>query len=247
MRPNWRHLHQLKGKSFLKFEPSMLGLRSPRTYDCFELLTSYNNLPIDKYVEDNDPPKRFRRYMRYDVNTAKHDDYSIFSTGELVFSQNVSDSRGEPRVFEPIEPNNAENPWLKNFLTQVSALSVLNECLKTDTCVVESTIKSLTIDVHQVRQVAYPGQESHNSPEGIHRDGADYIVSAFVMNRINIRGGESIVYDKNKKETYRTTLTEDLGIFQEDRDQWHHVTGIESVQDRIGFRDILGIDITVNE
>jgi len=67
------------------------------------------------------------------------------------------------------------------------------------------------------------------------------------MNRINIRGGESIVYDKNKEEVYRTTLTEDLGIFQEDRDQWHHVSGIEPVQDRIGFRDILGIDITVNE
>ena len=247
MRPNWRNLHRLKGQSFVKFDPRVLGIRSARTYDNYEFLTSYNNLPIDKYVEENGPPKRFRRYMRYDVNTEKHDDYSIFSSDDRIFSQNVSDYRGEPRTFELIEPKNVGNLWLTDFITQVSALAILNECLKTDVCVLESKVKSLTVDVHQVRQIAYPEQESHNSPEGIHRDGADYIVSALVMNRINIKGGESIVYDKDKKEIYRTTLREDEGIFQEDREQWHHVSGIEPVRDMIGFRDILGVDIIVNE
>ena len=247
MRPNWRHLHTLKGKSFLKFDPSVLGIRSARTYDNFDFMTSYNNLPIDKYVEDNDLPKRFRRYMRYEVNTEIHDKYSTFSSDDRTFSQNVSDYRGEPRSFELIEPMNVDNPWLKNFITQISALSVLNECIKADVCVLDSKIKKLTVDVHQVRQIAYPEQESHNSPEGIHRDGADYIVSALVMNRINIRGGESIIYDKDKKEIYRTTLKENEGIFQEDTGQWHYVSGIEPINNYIGFRDILGIDIIVNE
>ena len=159
----------------------------------------------------------------------------------------MTDYRGEPRSFELIEPMNVDNLWLKDFLTQVSALAVLNECIKDDVCVLDSRIKGLTVDVHQVRQVAYPGHKSHNSPEGIHRDGADYIVSALVMNRINIRGGDSIIYDKDKKEIYRTLLREDEGIFQEDRDQWQHVSGIEPTNNYLGFRDILGVDIIVNE
>ena len=247
MRPNWRNLHKLKGKPFFKFAPSVLGIRSARTYDNFDLMTSYNNLPIDKYVEDNHPPKRLRRYMRYNVNTENHEKYSMETTDDPVFCQNVSDSRGKPRTFELIEPHNATNPWLTNFLTQVSALAIINECLKRDVCVLEAKIKSLTVEVHQVRQIAYPGQESHNSPEGIHRDGADYIVSAFLMNRINIRGGNSIIYNRDKKEIYRTTLRDEEGLFQEDRERWHHVSGIEPIVDRIGFRDILGVDIIVNE
>jgi hypothetical protein len=247
MRPNWRHLHKLRGKSFLKFDPRVLGIRSARTYDNHEFLTSYNNLPIDRYVEDNDPPKRFRRYMRYEVNTEKHDKYSIVPSDERTFSQNVLDYRGKPRTFELIEPMNVGNLWLTDFLTQVSALAIINECIKDDVCVLESKIKSLTLDVHQVRQVAYPGYESHNSPEGIHRDGADYIVSALVINRINIRGGDSIIYNKDKNEIYRTTLREDEGIFQEDREQWHHVSGIVPTNNYLGFRDILGVDIIVNE
>ena len=55
------------------------------------------------------------------------------------------------------------------------------------------------ISLHQVRQICYPGLESHNSPEGIHRDGADYIVSALVLNRFNVQDGESIIYTPDKK------------------------------------------------
>ena len=34
-----------------------------------------------------------------------------------------------------------------------------------------------------------------NSPEGVHQMGADYIVSALVINRINLKGGISDIYD----------------------------------------------------
>ena len=34
-----------------------------------------------------------------------------------------------------------------------------------------------------------------NSPEGIHQDGMDFIVPALIIDRVNIQGGQSLVYD----------------------------------------------------
>ena len=63
-----------------------------------------------------------------------------------------------------------------------------------------------------------------------------------VLNRMNICGGESIVYDQNKMIQYKTILENQEGVYQEDIKQWHYVTPIQT-EDGIGFRDILGIDI----
>jgi len=101
------------------------------------------------------------------------------------------------------------------------------------------------ISLHQVRQICYPNVESHNSPEGIHKDGADYIVSALVMNRYNINGGESIVYDDDKNMLYNTILEKGEGIFQDDKRLWHYVTPITTDNNYIGIRDIIGLDIKI--
>ena len=65
------------------------------------------------------------------------------------------------------------------------------------------------------------------------------------MNRQNIDGGESIIYDKNKKEIFKKTLHDGEGIFQNDKDLWHYVTPITTTDNYIGYRDILGIDIKI--
>ena len=66
-----------------------------------------------------------------------------------------------------------------------------------------------------------------------------------VLNRMNICGGESIVYDQNKMIQYKTILENQEGMYQEDIKQWHYVTPIQT-KEGIGFRDILGIDIILN-
>ena len=66
------------------------------------------------------------------------------------------------------------------------------------------------------------------------------------MMRNNISGGESIIYDKNKMINYKTILDDQEGVFQEDIKQWHYVTPIQTLEDGMGFRDILGVDIILN-
>lgn len=56
-----------------------------------------------------------------------------------------------------------------------------------------------------------------NSPEGIHQDGMDYIISALVMERVNITGGISNIYYPNyENKLIEIELKEGFGIFQPD-------------------------------
>ena len=107
----------------------------------------------------------------------------------------------------------------------------------------ESSIKQIIIDVHQVRLLSYNNQPSDNAPEGIHQDGADYIISALVLNKCNIENDHSIIYDKNKKELYRTNLNLGEFIFQDDKNLWHDITPLKAIENYNGYRDILGFDI----
>ena len=109
----------------------------------------------------------------------------------------------------------------------------------------------IEITMHQMccyADVIVPGD---NSPEGIHQDGADYIVSALVVERAGITGGESVVYGSDKKTEYlRRTLAPGEGLFQADKGTplWHYVTPIHedpTVPPLYGSRSIFGFDINI--
>jgi len=95
-------------------------------------------------------------------------------------------------------------------------------------------------------------QPADNAPEGIHQDGADYIVSALVIERRNVQGGTSIIYGPDKQTIYLTvTLQPGQGIFQADQgsDLWHDVTPIVlelNSSGGEGVRNILGFDILID-
>jgi hypothetical protein len=239
LKPNWRHLHGLKGKPFIHFNLQTFGLSQEIPYD---FMRSFNDLPSDKYVPNNDPVTRSRRYANLKIDVTDNYKYELQYTNNNIFQQKVDDNRGVIRQFELIDIYHVNQIWLLDFLTQISALSVLNHNYYKG----HNKIKEVDIHLHQVRQTAYYDVEAHNSPEGIHRDGCDYIVSAMVIMRNNVIDGESIIYDQNKMINYKTILDDQEGIFQEDTKQWHYVTPIRCISEGIGFRDILGIDIILN-
>ena len=85
---------------------------------------------------------------------------------------------------------------------------------------------------------------STNSPEGIHKDGAHWIISALIINKFNISGGSSIIYDNFKNTLFTTNLDILHGIFMNDQKFFHNVTPIlSSHSNTFGFRDIIGLDI----
>jgi len=223
LRPRWSNLQWLN-KDYCKITPQNLEIyKDHSSYS--QVISSFNNLDVD-LTNENGFITRMRRYGNYHIDVER-DVYSIYYTGK----------KSEKRKFTLLEPEIVDNSFFLYLMTQTCALSLLNS---------QKRISSFNVSLHQVRQISYPGVESHNAPEGIHQDGVDYIVSAFVLKRYNIKGGESIIYDKDKNQIDQITLKHGEGLFQNDKKLWHYVTPIQSKRDYIGYRDIIGLDITIN-
>jgi hypothetical protein len=247
MKPNYSRLLPFKQYPFHKFTFKKIGVNiDPIKHQ--EFLLSYNNMPIDPYM-NNDYGKdvclnkqkkihatRLRRFAKFNVIIHPNHTYDIFYNHNLHFSQEVDDSRNKIRIFDPIESKFLKEQWLLQFITQMTANSIINH-------IDGNKIKRAEVSLHQVRQISYPGFDAFNSPEGVHRDGADFIVSAMVMNRLNVSEGKTIIFNEYRDEIYNTILEKGEGVFQEDRKLWHYVTGIKSQGNYLGIRDILGLDI----
>jgi hypothetical protein len=157
------------------------------------------------------------------------------------FRQNVAagDPRALVRVFHEMESMVTEHPQVRHLMECFAEL--VREC--------HPDCKALRMNVHQMFVFADILSGGDNAPEGIHQDGADYIVSALVIERAGILGGESIVYGLDRKTEYvRRTLAEGEGIFQSDKGLWHYVTPIRenpAVPPDYGHRSILGFDTEI--
>jgi hypothetical protein len=115
---------------------------------------------------------------------------------------------------------------------------------------IEPDAKRINVTLHCTIVDAPISNDTHsNSPEGIHQDGMDFIVSALVVERKNIEGGTSHVYLDNKNSPLvSVTLQEGYGIFQSDKDTilWHEVTPINLADTQFnGYRSTLGFDMEV--
>ncbi|MDO8599187.1 MAG: 2OG-Fe dioxygenase family protein, partial [bacterium] len=119
-------------------------------------------------------------------------------------------------------------------------------------------VHGMTATFHQMGlEVLADGVAPTMAPEGVHRDGADYIVSALVMERDDVEGGTSTVLSPDKAKTLLTvTLAPGQGIFQADalrslpesQQLWHNVTPVtlrDSDDDQRGSRNIFGFDVVL--
>ena len=238
IKPNWKQIKPFVGINYFKFTTKLDKnnlLFSLNNSDDFKV--SYNNLKIDTY--NNNIPSRSRKFCHYKINIKNENDYLVSLVDNNKFKQNAEDFRKNERVFKLMDVKFITSDWLLKFVVNLTALSFENEILKN-----EISKKYCNVYVHQVRQMVTKNNISHNSPEGIHRDGCDYIVSAYIVNKFNVQGSNSIIYDENKKKIYDTILNENEGIYQEDKKLYHYVDEIKTMDDNyIGYRDILGFDI----
>ncbi len=83
------------------------------------------------------------------------------------------------------------------------------------------------VEMHQFRIEAAAGTPGLPTPEGVHHDGVDCVLIAMVA-RTNLRGGETLVTDPQRRELARFTLDGllDLAVM-DDRRVMHGVTPVE--------------------
>jgi hypothetical protein len=96
------------------------------------------------------------------------------------------------------------------------------------------------VEIHQFRIEARNGQEGRPTPEGMHRDGVDWVL-VLLVSRVNVQSGETSIHDLAKQPLGSFTLTDPLdAAFTDDNRVYHGVTPVSPLDTtRPGHRDVL--------
>ena len=188
---------------------------------------SWNRLDIDQYMGDGGT-YRYRRYATYSTVPGRQ---IIRRENHQPHYQSVEYNGlngGIMRHFAPIEDNIAES------MIMSSILIFCHELFRK-----LASFNNWHIEVHQFR-IDASQNIAHPTPEGIHRDGVNFIFM-LMINRLNIVNGESNIYDLSKKRLANFTLMDpyDAAIVN-DEQVMHGVSSIVQVDTtKKAYRDML--------
>ncbi len=206
----------------------------PRLEPAFQqLCADWDRLELDRHLKSGATFRR-RRYGRYHWSPGK--DQLLPLPNEPYFQPEEENpyAGGIVRDFAPLLPNTVRNPFLHALVRATFA------CLPVAG---ERRDATWEVRIHQIRIVASPEEPGLPAPEGIHQDGTDFL-TLHLISRRNIRGGESTIYDLERKPLRHCTLREPLdSLILEDPRIMHGVTAVYPADGRTpGTRDMLGID-----
>jgi hypothetical protein len=201
--------------------------------DWERLRHDWDDLELDRYLEYGATFRR-RRYGRYYWSPQL--DALLVLQHEPYFQPEDENAYagGIVRDFAPLLPETVHNPFLAALVRCTFAcLPVAGNRLR----------QSWEVRIHQIRIVASAQEPGQPAPEGIHQDGTDFL-TLHLSQRRNIVGGESTIYDLNRKPIERYTMRETLdSLILEDPRIMHGVTPVHPADSAsLGIRDLLGID-----
>jgi hypothetical protein len=100
------------------------------------------------------------------------------------------------------------------------------------------------VEVHQFRIEAGPGAEGQPTPEGLHRDGVDYVLVLLIQRR-NIASGTTAIHGPDGQQLGGFTLTNPLdAALLDDTRVYHGVTPVQALDPALpAFRDVLVVTL----
>ena len=103
-------------------------------------------------------------------------------------------------------------------------------------------------EMHQFRIEARAGEDGQPTPEGLHRDGVDWVL-VLMVRRENVSGGVSTVSDGERRPLDSRVLAEPLeASLLDDRRLFHGVSAITPLDpSRPAFRDVLVVTFRAEE
>lgn len=130
-------------------------------------------------------------------------------------------------------------PFADDFLSNPIFLGLLN-FTRTLVQQVSSEKRNWRIEGHQFRILATADESGKPTPEGIHKDGRDFVFIALV-NRKSVKGGVSKIYSEQGRILLQTKLHRPLDfLLLDDRRHLHYVTTIRPLKkQKEGLRDVL--------
>lgn len=160
------------------------------------LRNTWTNLPPDNFLKDGGHYRR-RRHSCFVVKGG-----AVAQVPHRAHWQPLEYNAlhgGMQRLFDPIAPELTAQPvWTQLLLWLGSVCSALKGA------------QPWFVEAHQFRIDTTDGI-GRPTPEGAHRDGVD-MVAVFLVNRQNIKGGETRVFDVEGPNGQRFTLTEPWSV-----------------------------------
>ncbi len=225
---------QLNRQRFLFIAGDTLGSILALPQDEIRSFASYwSRLMPDRHMGDGGT-YRLRRYGAFDApaGSARRQ----LPHGPYEQPKYINRLNGDiARVFDPLEAAFVSHQLLNRLLDWLTALY--------DQC--EGRAQHWNIRLHPYRIVAKADEKGHPTPEGLHRDGVDYIVSMMVSRR-NVVGGETTVTDNNQQVLWQRTLQKPLDILIGKDAHTMHVVSPVAPEDagQEAYRDVLVIAFT---
>ncbi|BFL65120.1 2OG-Fe dioxygenase family protein [Roseomonas mucosa] len=141
---------------------------------------------------------------------------------------------GQERWFEPVDPGIAAGAPLSRLLSRARAVFEM----------AEAPPPRWHVEMHQFRIEARPNAAGKPTPEGMHRDGVDFVLVTLI-GRENVAGGVTGIrvdaQDGTLPGEASFTLENPLDtVLLDDRRVWHGVTPVVPIDpSRTGHRDVL--------
>ena len=191
---------------------------------------SWGELGLDRYMADGG---RYRR--------RRHAVYSVTEGGTIrreAHQPHYQDREynalngGVARWFAPIAEEIGNGPSLRTILAFCGALFGS----------LSPSTRAWRVEAHQFRIEALPGASGLPTPEGVHRDGVDYVLVLLITRR-NIVSGTTTIHDVSRRCIGEFTLTVpfDAALVHDAR-VYHGVTAVEPLDlAAVAYRDVLVI------
>jgi hypothetical protein len=217
-------ISELREHGYAALSPdSVLALTSSDAAEFAELATSWDDLPPDNFLKDGGRYRR-RRHASFIL-----EDATLRQVPHRVHYQPVAYNAlhgGMLRMFEPIQ-----TPVIQHDVWQQLLLAIGKVCTAV------SQTQTWFIEAHQFRIDTTDGI-GRPTPEGAHRDGVDF-VAILVVARVNVKGGESRVFDFDGPNGKRFTLLQPWTLLiVDDQRVIHETTPIQPTEPD-GHRDTL--------
>lgn len=195
---------------------------------------SWNRLGLDKYMADGGHYRR-RRYgtfsLRTDAITRKRHQPHYQSRDYNLLNGGIE------RWFRPIEDSIGAHPALQAILRFTGALAF-------DLTPPAEQPEAWHAEVHQFRIEARPDAAGQPTPEGMHRDGVDWVL-VLMVSRENVQSGVTSIHDSQRQLIGSFTLADPCdSALVDDHRVYHGVTAVEPLDpSKPAYRDVLVVTL----
>jgi hypothetical protein len=191
---------------------------------------SWDDLGVDTYMADGG---RYRR-RRFAVFRATAEGVVRKPHQPHYQSRDYNPLNGDiERWFEPVTSAIGAHPALR---------AILDTCFRLFDGLTPAATRpaSWHVEIHQFRIEARAGEAGQPTPEGMHRDGVDWVL-VLLVDRVNVQSGETTIADPRKQPLGSFTLTDPLdAAVTDDNRVYHGVTPVTTLDPtRPGHRDVL--------